>query len=82
LIEGIASIIVAVVAFWLIPKWPHNTGTYFTQEESQMAQYRMQVSSGGHIEDEDGSLWDGVWLAAKDSFTWLFTVLYFFVIMA
>ncbi|UPL03983.1 hypothetical protein LCI18_014917 [Fusarium solani-melongenae] len=83
LLEGIVSIAVAIGAFWFIPKWPHNTGTYYlTAEESEMAQYRIQVSTGGYVEDEAGGRWSGVILAAKDPFTWLFSVLHFFVIMA
>ncbi|CAG9950393.1 unnamed protein product [Clonostachys rosea f. rosea IK726] len=83
LIEGVASIIIAVSAFWFIPKWPHNTGTYYlTAEESAMAQFRMQVSNGGISEDDEGGRWAGIVMAAKDPFTWMFTVLHFFVIMA
>lgn len=47
-----------------------------------MAQYRMQVSTGGLTEDDEGDRWGGVILAAKDPFTWLFATLHFFVIMA
>uniref|UniRef100_A0A8H7K642 Major facilitator superfamily (MFS) profile domain-containing protein n=1 Tax=Bionectria ochroleuca TaxID=29856 RepID=A0A8H7K642_BIOOC len=73
LIEGVASIIIAVSAFWFIPKWPHNTGTYYlTAEESAMAQFQ----------DDEGGRWAGIVMAAKDPFTWMFTVLHFFVIMA
>ncbi|KAH7031695.1 major facilitator superfamily domain-containing protein [Microdochium trichocladiopsis] len=82
LIEGIVSIAVAIVSFWCIPKWPNNTGTYFlTAEESEMAQYRMQVSGGGYTEDDEGTRWGGVILAAKDPFTWMFACLHFFVIV-
>lgn len=82
LIEGIVSIAVAVVSFWCIPKWPNNTGTYFlTAEESEMAQYRMQISNGGYTEDDEGTRWGGVILAAKDPFTWMFACLHFWVII-
>ncbi|KXJ88339.1 major facilitator superfamily transporter [Microdochium bolleyi] len=83
LIEGIVSIAVALGSFWCIPKWPNNTGTYFlTAEESEMAQYRMQVSGGGVTEDDEGTRWGGVILAAKDPFTWMFACLHFFVIIS
>jgi hypothetical protein len=79
LLEGAVSIVVAVVSFWFIPKWPSNTGTYFmTAEESEMAQYRALVSAGGISEDDEG----GVVLAAKDPFTWMFAALHFSVIVA
>ncbi|KAI1869712.1 uncharacterized protein JN550_005693 [Neoarthrinium moseri] len=83
LIEGIVSVVVGVVSFWFIPKWPHNTGEYmFTAEESQMAQYRQLVNAGGVTEDDEGGAWDGTIMACKDPFTWLFTCLHFFVIIA
>jgi hypothetical protein len=77
------SIIIAVAAFWGLPNFPHNTGTYFlTPEESEMAQYRMVVSSGGHSEDDEGGAWEGVSLAIRDPYTWIFTVLHFGLILA
>lgn len=77
------SILVAIVAFWGIPNFPHNTGTWFmSAEESEMAQYRMVVSSGGHSEDDEGGAWEGVSLAVRDPYTWIFTVLHFGLILA
>ncbi|KAH9909944.1 major facilitator superfamily transporter [Xylariomycetidae sp. FL2044] len=82
LMEGMASVAVGISAFWLIPKWPNNTGTYFfTPEESEMAQYRQQVSAGGITEDDVGGRWDGVLLAVKDPFTWMFSAVHCFVII-
>jgi MFS family permease len=46
IIEGAASILVALAAYFLLPSWPHNT-KWLSQEESEMAQYRVQVSNGG-----------------------------------
>jgi hypothetical protein len=71
------------VAFWGIPNFPHNTGTWFlTEEEGEMAQYRMVCSSGGHSEDDEGGAWEGVSLAVRDPYTWIFTVLHFGLILA
>ena len=82
MIEGIISIIVVVFAFWLIPKWPSNTGTYFlTAEESEMAQYRQQVSAGGLKEDDEGGYIEGLMLALKDPFSWMFAFLHFAIII-
>ena len=73
----------AIVGFWGIPNFPHNTGTYFmTAEEAEMAQYRMLVSAGGRSEDDEGGAWEGVRLACKDPFTWIFTILHFGLIVA
>lgn len=83
LLEGIVSILVAVIAFWLLPNYPNNTGTYyFTAEESQMAQYRQLVSAGGRSEDDEGDYWQGFWLAVKDPFTWFFSGMHFSLIIA
>lgn len=83
MIEGAVSIVVALVGFLYIPKWPSNTGTYFlTAEESEMAQYRAQVSAGGLAEDDEGDYWGGVVLALKDPFTAMFAGLHFSVILA
>lgn len=83
LIEGIVSIIVACIGFWGLPNWPDNTGTYFfSAEESQMAQYRMKVSAGGHTEDDQGGYWEGFVMAMKDPFTWMFAGLHFALVLS
>lgn len=82
-LTGLVSIIIGVASFWGIPNFPHNTGTYFlTPEESEMAQYRMMVLAGGRTEDDEGRAWEGVQLAVRDLFTWIFTVLHFGLILA
>jgi hypothetical protein len=80
LIEGIVSIIVAIVAFFVLPSWPHNT-KFLTEQESEMAQYRIQVSNGGR-EETMGGTWDGLRDAVKDPFTWLFCGMHFALVTA
>lgn len=83
LLEGIVSILIAIPAFWLLPNWPNDTGTYmFTPEEQEMAQYRQLVSAGGRSEDDEGDYWSGFWMAVKDPFTWLFAGMHFALIIA
>ncbi|GKT47302.1 putative transporter [Colletotrichum spaethianum] len=73
----------AIASFWFIPNFPESTGTYFfTAEESQMAQYRQTVSAGGRSEDDEGDYWGGVWMALRDPFTYLFSAIHFFLIIA
>jgi MFS family permease len=80
---GIIGVFVALIGLWCIPNFPHNTGTYFiTPEQSEMAQYRMIVSFGGRSEDDEGGAWEGVKLACKDPFTWIYTILHFGLIVA
>jgi sugar phosphate permease len=80
---GMVSILVAFSGFWCLPNFPGNTGTYyFTAEESEMASYRATVSAGGISEDDEGDYWSGVRMALKDPFTWCFSTLHFFLIIA
>lgn len=49
-----------MIGFWTLPNFPNNTGSgYFTEEQTQMAQYRMLVSAGGVSEDDEGDYWGG-----------------------
>ncbi|EYE92065.1 vitamin H transporter [Aspergillus ruber CBS 135680] len=84
LLEGIVSILVAVMAFWFIPNFPNNTSRqWFTEEEAAMAQYRQVVSAGGVLEDDgEVNAWGGVLLAIKDPFTALFSAIHFSLIIA
>ncbi|CAG9948409.1 unnamed protein product [Clonostachys rosea f. rosea IK726] len=82
LLEGIVSILVALVGFWALPNFPDNTGGgYFTDEETQMAQYRQLVDAGGISEDDEGDYWGGFFQACKDPFTWLFAGMHFSIII-
>lgn len=47
-----------------------------------MAQYRQTASAGGREEDDEGDYWGGVWMALKDPFTYLFSAIHFFLIIA
>ncbi|KAH6703214.1 major facilitator superfamily domain-containing protein [Leptodontidium sp. MPI-SDFR-AT-0119] len=80
LIEGAASILVALIAFFLLPNWPTNT-RWLSEQESEMAQYRVVLSNGGHDEGVGGT-WDGLKAAALDPFTWLFCGMHFSLINA
>jgi MFS family permease len=82
LLEGIVSVTVAIVAFWQLPNFAHNSQHFLTPEEGEMAQWRMVKSSGGHSEDDEGGAWEGVSLAVRDPYTWIFTVLHFGLILA
>ncbi|EFQ87269.1 hypothetical protein PTT_17286 [Pyrenophora teres f. teres 0-1] len=70
----------AGVAYFLLPSWPHNT-KWLSQEEEEMAQYRVQVSNGGHYE-EVGGTWDGLKEAAEDPLTWYFCLTHFSLVTA
>lgn len=80
IIEGAASIVVALAAFYLLPDWPHNT-KFLTEEEKEMAQYRVLLSNGG-IDEGIGGTWDGLKDAVRDPFTWLFCGMHFALVTA
>jgi len=80
IIEGAVSILVAIGAYFLLPDWPSNT-KWLSQEEREMAQYRILVSNGGK-EEGVGGTWDGVKEAVKDPFTWFFCGMHFSLINA
>ena len=80
IIEGAASIVVAAAGYFLLPSWPHNT-RWLSSEETEMAQYRVQISNGGQYE-EAGGTWDGLKEAAKDPFTWYFCLMHFALVTA
>lgn len=85
LLEGIVSVIVALLGYRFLPNFPDNTSRrWFSEEEEAMAQYRQAVSAGGVLEggEGEGDYWGGVILAAKDPFTWLFAAIHFSLIIA
>ncbi|KAH9228125.1 hypothetical protein K456DRAFT_1729408 [Colletotrichum gloeosporioides 23] len=49
LIEGIATFVIGLSAFFLLPDWPQNT-RFLTPAEQEMAQYRILCSNGGQEE--------------------------------
>ncbi|RSL94061.1 hypothetical protein CEP52_012855 [Fusarium oligoseptatum] len=67
LLEGIVSILVALGSFVFLPSWPHDT-RFLTEEEREMAQYRILVSNGGIDEG--------------DPFTWFFCLMHFSLVTA
>lgn len=80
LIEGMASILVAIGAYFALPSWPSTT-KFLTEQQREMAQYRILVSNGG-IEETVGGTWDGVREAVKDPYTWYFCGMHFALVTA
>lgn len=80
LIEGIASLLIALSAYALLPDWPHNT-RFLSPEEKEIAQYRVLCSNGG-VQEVAGGTWDGLRDAVRDPFTWMFCLLHFALVTA
>ena len=80
LLEGIASILVGLAAYVVLPDWPQNA-KFLSEQEREMAQYRMLLSNGGR-DERVGGTWDGLKDAVKDPFTWLFCAMHFGLVTA
>lgn len=80
IIEGGVSILIGLMAFFVLPDWPENT-RWLTEEEREMAQYRVLLSNGGK-EEQLGGTWDGLKSAIADPFTWMFCGMHFSLINA
>ena len=80
IIEGAVSIAVGIAAYFILPDWPENT-RWLTEQEREMAQYRVLLSNGGK-EEQVGGTWDGLKSAVVDPFTWMFCGMHFSLINA
>lgn len=75
IIEGTVTIIVAITAFYILPDFPLTT-TWLTEEERQLATYRLLEDIGEEDSDsEPQSFFHGLKLALLDIKTWILTVL-------
>lgn len=82
IIEGIISLFVAALAYWSLPNWANNT-PWMSAEETEMAQYRLVMSAGGKDEvANDLSMFQGVKLALKDVFTYIFVMMHLWLVTA
>ncbi|CDZ96600.1 mfs general substrate transporter [Phaffia rhodozyma] len=68
-IEGALTVFVAVIAFFILPDFPHNSRG-FTEEERALAQLRMKEDSG-RPDGEGGSSIEGLKLAFTDYKVWV-----------
>ena len=82
LIEGAMSITIAIAAAFTLPNWANNT-PWMDAEMTEMAQYRLVLSAGGHDEaDSSLSMWAGFKMAMRDPFSHLFMGLHFALLSA
>ncbi|KAI3558523.1 MFS transporter [Colletotrichum abscissum] len=72
LIQGVVTIGVAVVAFFVLPNAPLQT-RWLTQEERELAHSRVAKDT---TEKRQGtSIWSGLWEAVTDYRTWVFALM-------
>ncbi|KAI9321144.1 major facilitator superfamily domain-containing protein [Zopfochytrium polystomum] len=73
IMEGLLTVVVSVVAYWLVPTYPQES-TLFTPREKAIIKARMQEDHDDA--DEEEFHWDGVWQAFRDPFVYLYAMLF------
>lgn len=77
-LEGIVTVIVGTIAFFVLPDYPSTTD-WLSKEEKVVAQCRLAVDAGSEETlahgEEKVSIWTGIAWAAKDYRVWLFACL-------
>ncbi|KAF2737794.1 MFS general substrate transporter [Polyplosphaeria fusca] len=69
ILQGAVTFVIAVVGFFLLPDFPHDT-KWLTPEERTLAHERMELDT---VQNEgETSTWKGFQQAAKDPMVWIF----------
>ncbi|KAG6013632.1 hypothetical protein E4U54_006517 [Claviceps lovelessii] len=78
IIEGAATVLVALVAFHIMPDFPRTT-KWLTKEEMALATWRLteDVGQDDWVDSKEQTLWHGFRLALGDVKTWLLLVILF-----
>ncbi|KAI2620311.1 major facilitator superfamily domain-containing protein [Hypomontagnella submonticulosa] len=81
IIEGVITVGVAFVAFFILPNFPRTT-SWLSEEEKALAIWRLEedIGSDDWIDSEHQSLWEGASLAFTDVKTWVLLVLLFGIV--
>lgn len=66
ILEGAATIVAAIPAYWLLPNYPTTT-PWLSEEERALAAYRLALEADG--EDDDATGKGAVWKGLKQCFT-------------
>ena len=76
ILEGLATIVVGIIALIFLPDYPGNT-KWLTEAERVVAQARLSkdIGSDDVLGEEDVSIWKGISWAVKDYRVWLFACL-------
>ncbi|KAF2418049.1 putative MFS transporter [Tothia fuscella] len=76
IIEGAITVVIACVAFFILPDFPRTT-TWLTEEERQLAIWRLEEDIGEDdwVSSKDQSFWHGFKLAGADAKMWILMVM-------
>ncbi|KAF1845065.1 MFS transporter [Cucurbitaria berberidis CBS 394.84] len=69
ILEGLLTIIIAIVAYWFISNYP-DTVSWLSKDERAFIQARLKADSDATNEEE--FRWGDVWFACKDIKVWLY----------
>ncbi|KAJ9626232.1 hypothetical protein H2203_003864 [Taxawa tesnikishii (nom. ined.)] len=77
ILEGGATVVIACVAYFVLPNFPHTTG-WLNEQERQLAIYRLRADVGeAETEDEQHGFFHGFVLALKDPKTYVLLAVLF-----
>lgn len=77
ILEGVATVVLAVFAYFVLPNFPHTT-KWLSEQERQLAVYRLKADVGeAEIEDEQHGFFHGFILALKDRKTYILLAVLF-----
>jgi hypothetical protein len=83
IVEGVCTIAIAAVCFFILPNLPRTT-TWLTEEERQLAVWRLQDDIG--LDDstpaEDQGFWHGMGLAFQDVKVWVLMLMLLGIVSA
>lgn len=81
LIEGVATVAIAVVAYFVLPNFPRTT-RWLDEEEKALAVWRLEedVGEDDWVASGEQTLWGGFRLALEDVKMWVLLVLVFCIV--
>jgi len=76
IIEGSITVVIAFIAYFVLPNFPRTT-TWLSEEERQLAVWRLEEDIGEDdwTSSSDQSFWHGLKLAFRDIKTWILMVM-------
>ncbi|KAF2816652.1 pantothenate transporter liz1 [Mytilinidion resinicola] len=76
IIEGVITVVIAAASFFILPNFPRTT-TWLTEEERQLAVWRLQEDIGEDdwVNSEQQSFFHGMKLAFLDIKTWILMIM-------
>lgn len=83
IIEGVATVVVAIAAIFILPDMPKTT-SWLTEEQRELASWRLEEDIGQDdwTSSSEQSFFSGFILAVKDIKVWILTLLLFCIVFS